>query len=257
MIKLFRNIRRRLLRENRFTRYLIYAIGEIILVVIGILTALQINNWNEQENKITAEKKYLQSLEAEFQTNLSLLDQAMETNIEILESVEALLNLFNPDELAILNERQLSEKIYMAFSRELSYKPSNGVFQDIINSGNLNLIRNENLRRELASFNSTIELYKAQEDEANRNLAQLRDYLNNNGSLRKIIEEGKNNPDYNSVSSSFSNKTLFESIEFENEVMVYILLLRSSNGQRYYGALKAKIEHIVNALRTELKSTAS
>ena len=52
MIKFFRNIRRRLLRENRFTRYLIYAIGEIILVVIGILIALQVNNWNEDRKKL-------------------------------------------------------------------------------------------------------------------------------------------------------------------------------------------------------------
>lgn len=47
MIRFFRSIRQRLLEENRFTRYMLYAIGEIILVVVGILIALQINNWNE------------------------------------------------------------------------------------------------------------------------------------------------------------------------------------------------------------------
>lgn len=47
MIKFFRNIRQHLLSENTFSTYLLYAIGEIILVVIGILIALQINNWNE------------------------------------------------------------------------------------------------------------------------------------------------------------------------------------------------------------------
>lgn len=48
MIKFFRHIRQRLLSESKFSKYLLYAIGEIILVVIGILIALQINNWNEQ-----------------------------------------------------------------------------------------------------------------------------------------------------------------------------------------------------------------
>ncbi|MBO0323144.1 hypothetical protein J0X14_12625 [Muricauda sp. CAU 1633] len=48
MIKFFRRIRQRLLQENRFTKYLLYAIGEIVLVVIGILIALQINTWNEK-----------------------------------------------------------------------------------------------------------------------------------------------------------------------------------------------------------------
>ena len=48
MIKLFRNIRKSLLLENKTSKYLKYAIGEIILVVIGILIALSINNWNQQ-----------------------------------------------------------------------------------------------------------------------------------------------------------------------------------------------------------------
>ena len=45
MIQFFRRIRQKLLEENRFVKYLLYALGEIVLVVIGILIALQINNW--------------------------------------------------------------------------------------------------------------------------------------------------------------------------------------------------------------------
>ena len=51
MIKFFRKIRQKLLTENKFSKYLLYAIGEIVLVVIGILIALQINNWNEQRKE--------------------------------------------------------------------------------------------------------------------------------------------------------------------------------------------------------------
>ncbi|MBT8297716.1 MAG: hypothetical protein KJO52_05225 [Maribacter sp.] len=51
MIKFFRNIRKKLLTENKFSKYLIYAIGEIFLVVLGILIALQINNWNENRKQ--------------------------------------------------------------------------------------------------------------------------------------------------------------------------------------------------------------
>src|SRR6056297_2485873 len=56
MIKFFRKIRQKMLSENKFSKYLIYAIGEIILVVIGILIALQINNWNE--NRLTKKKSF-------------------------------------------------------------------------------------------------------------------------------------------------------------------------------------------------------
>ena len=49
MIKFFRKIRHQLLSENRVSKYILYAIGEIVLVVVGILIALQINNWNENK----------------------------------------------------------------------------------------------------------------------------------------------------------------------------------------------------------------
>lgn len=57
MIKFFRKIRRKLLQGGKFKRYLIYAVGEILLVVIGILIALQINNWNEEQKNHKADKE--------------------------------------------------------------------------------------------------------------------------------------------------------------------------------------------------------
>jgi hypothetical protein len=51
MIKFFRKIRQKLLVENKISKYLLYAIGEVVLVVIGILIALSVNNWNEGNKK--------------------------------------------------------------------------------------------------------------------------------------------------------------------------------------------------------------
>ena len=65
MIKFFRNIRKRLLKENRFNKYLLYAIGEIILVVIGILIALQISNSNEAKKDRAFEIKMLKEVRKE------------------------------------------------------------------------------------------------------------------------------------------------------------------------------------------------
>ena len=58
MIKFFRHIRKKLLSENKFSKYLLYAIGEIILVVIGILIALQINYWNDERKNRAYEQYY-------------------------------------------------------------------------------------------------------------------------------------------------------------------------------------------------------
>jgi hypothetical protein len=65
MIKFFRKIRQKLLSDNKFSKYLIYAVGEIVLVVIGILIALQINNWNEKRKSREAVKIAIEGLIAD------------------------------------------------------------------------------------------------------------------------------------------------------------------------------------------------
>ncbi len=62
MIKFFRRIRKRLLTENKFSKYLLYAIGEIALVMIGILLALQVNNWNEERKERHVELDILRQI---------------------------------------------------------------------------------------------------------------------------------------------------------------------------------------------------
>ncbi len=96
MIKFFRYIRQRLLNENRFSKYLLYAVGEIILVVIGILIALQINNWNEDrkekraiENVLIEIKEDLEKDKAELERSLKQLTEdykAQERIVRVLET---------------------------------------------------------------------------------------------------------------------------------------------------------------------------
>jgi hypothetical protein len=74
MIKFFRKIRQKMLTENKFSKYLIYAIGEIVLVVIGILIALSINNWNEQEKLNSKELAILTELQSALNSNKEILN---------------------------------------------------------------------------------------------------------------------------------------------------------------------------------------
>jgi len=62
MIKFFRNLRQHMIKENKVTKYLLYAIGEIVLVVIGILIALQINNNNEEKQRVKKEYEIMTNL---------------------------------------------------------------------------------------------------------------------------------------------------------------------------------------------------
>ena len=93
MIKFFRKIRQRLVSENKFSKYLIYAIGEIVLVVVGILIALQINNWNENQKINDTVKNYYNQLlqdlnkdKAYIEKTISFLDSSMTNYNTYLDS---------------------------------------------------------------------------------------------------------------------------------------------------------------------------
>jgi len=74
MLKFFRTIRKKLIEEDNVRKYLLYAIGEILLVVIGILIALQVNNWNEERKKTNRENQLLAQLTEDVDLLLEELD---------------------------------------------------------------------------------------------------------------------------------------------------------------------------------------
>jgi len=80
-----------MLNRNQTKKYVLYALGEIILVVIGILIALQINNWNEQQKLDQEEQKLLSALNKEIKTNLSNLERSIQYNDTIIQKSETLL----------------------------------------------------------------------------------------------------------------------------------------------------------------------
>jgi sarcosine oxidase delta subunit len=93
MIKFFRKIRQRLLTENKFSKYLLYAIGEIVLVVIGILIALSINNWNEGRKDRLIEKSILLELGDNLERNIALIDIASAKFIEINKGTTTIIEI--------------------------------------------------------------------------------------------------------------------------------------------------------------------
>jgi len=108
MIKLFRKTRKRLLAENKFSRYLIYAVGEIILVVIGILIALKVNNYNIQE--LNNEK---------FET---IFHEVNENIIADIKSVELAINYYNTKDslIQLVRNDKVTKQMYLE-NRTLFY----------------------------------------------------------------------------------------------------------------------------------------
>src|SRR5680860_868246 len=241
MIKFFRKIRYDLMEKNKTGKYLKYAIGEIILVVIGILIALQINNFNNDKKQRNTEQAYLQSLQTEFKTNLKKINECLTENKERINAVEQMLALFDNNVRDTISDKAISDLMYSIFGGEATYQPSKGVITDIISSGNLNLIKNEHLRQRLASIESTLDFLKLQENGTNTIKDKMSDLLNKNGSIRKVLIQRGINFEHSSISDTVNNKKLFSLIEFENNLLDYYLIIRAANGPRFFGGIKEQL----------------
>ncbi len=95
MLTFLRNIRRSLIEKGALHKYLLYAIGEIALVVIGILIALQINNWNEYRKDRVKEKEILANLAENFELNIATLETDIERHHEFNRSSRIVLNVLD------------------------------------------------------------------------------------------------------------------------------------------------------------------
>ncbi len=92
MIKIFRKTRKNLLKEGKTARYFKYAIGEIVLVVIGILIALQINNWNEEKKNINKGYEILADVRENAESNIIQFQQDIKVNRKVIDSIDIVLN---------------------------------------------------------------------------------------------------------------------------------------------------------------------
>lgn len=160
MIPFFRKIRQTLVSQNKVSKYLLYAIGEIVLVVIGILIALQINNANEARKSRKQEVHYLKNLKTDLQLNIAELDQYIATRNGRIESANKVLEHFEGKPLTDLNDfafHTTNIYIWQKFTQQ------DNTFQELVNSGNLALISNDSIKNGLLNLQSLYQKLKNEE----------------------------------------------------------------------------------------------
>lgn len=157
MIKFFRAFRQNLIGKSKTKRYLIYAIGEIVLVVIGILIALQINNWNEAYKDHQLEQAYYCRLLEDVNQDQLLLDNLKKDNDARLKSNNELIHLLqlktSDREKVIKALRETITKIRFKF------RPSVSAFEDLKSSGKLNILTDFTLKKQLLNYYAVMEGY--------------------------------------------------------------------------------------------------
>ncbi|MDM9631504.1 DUF6090 family protein [Robiginitalea aurantiaca] len=133
------------MEKNKTGKYIQYALGEIILVVIGILIALQINNWNENRKNRIAEADYYCRILEDLELNEKLIDETSElisNKIKLCKELLSDLNKIPNDRSTILNK-------FVVALRQDVFVPSNIAFEDITSSGQLKLLTDLKLKNRL------------------------------------------------------------------------------------------------------------
>ncbi|AVR45418.1 hypothetical protein C7S20_09115 [Christiangramia fulva] len=162
MVNFLRNYRKSLLPGNRFTRYILYAIGEIILVVIGILIALQVNNWNEARKNSQEETVILKNL----QDNLIQAKEQSENYISSDEKLKKLLiTVLNLDDKNLPLDSISDKTFYTALWGIGPDTPIINTYTDLKNSDRLGLIKNQQLREKFTDLETSIAELKSMLDD--------------------------------------------------------------------------------------------
>ena len=150
MIKFFRKIREQLIMEKRFSKYLIYAVGEILLVVIGILIALQLDNWNQNIKNETKETEHLLGLKEDLEKQINLFDTHISFCNQSIDTGESILSDFIIADKLI--EIDSYNKRLSALLHTLSYPDVSRTFKELNTTGQLHLIKEKTLRSEIITF---------------------------------------------------------------------------------------------------------
>ncbi len=229
---------------SNFSKYILYALGEIILVVIGILLALQINNWNEEKKAAKKEHIYLRAIysdlktnDAEFERVLNKTNRVANASFRLLKLKDSLPNQWNSSVFDSLIKKSAGYTVLMI---------DEGAINDINGSGNLSLIKNDSIREKIASWDANLSMLREYETlfkEAVFNFKELsQNYLNLSGDRYKN-EALLNTEDRNKF---YTNKYLNNSI-FEVVTKAFTLM-------KFYEEERKVMQKFQIQIKTELEN---
>jgi hypothetical protein len=155
MLKFFRRIRQNLLFQGKTSRYFKYAIGEIVLVVIGILIALQINTWNKERIEQKKEHTYLTNIKRDLQHQLDSIDIHLSYEKKYIENAKPFLDTyFENDKLVIDSSLMMNLSLLTERKTFVSTDPT---YTDLTSSGNIDLLQDQIFKDKLIVYYQNLE----------------------------------------------------------------------------------------------------
>lgn len=210
MINFFRKIRHQLLDDHRFKKYILYALGEIILVVLGILIALQINKWNQQRLNTIQETEILENLIKELSRNNELNEALVINRLDKKIKSLKLAKRFCENELLVKDTLEFLNTVSYGgvFSGGHIFGERNS-YDELINTGTIQLLTNDSIKKSVADYYGYLNAVK---DRAKVHSSRFSSYTSE---LRPFDTE---NPDYISRFDQEEMISSFRSAEFRKLV---------------------------------------
>ena len=149
MIKFFRKIRYNLMEQNKTGKYFKYAIGEIVLVMVGILLALQVNNWNEGRKTNKIEKQIFENLLTSLKKDSTELIRIVKYQEKSIKQHDKIINSNVLDITSTMSEDSISNMLHDLHNGSFSFFPKYGIYNSIISSKGLDILKSEVIRSKL------------------------------------------------------------------------------------------------------------
>lgn len=231
-----------------------YAIGEILLIVIGILLALAIDNNSQQKALHKKEQVYLVGLLGEFQISAKKLEELIRVNRQSLEGARQLANYISGT-TPLPKEAQLSELLYRTFAYDVNFNPNNALLTEMINSGSLKDISNPQLKLNFTTWMATLEdVIKQEQELAKQREIVLTSFRQGPYSIRTIFDQtgiSEKELGLPGRETTMSNLPLLKEISFENNVLLFMSAAYSTE-QRHYLPMQRDLQAILQLIRQEL-----
>jgi hypothetical protein len=170
--------------ENKTGKYFKYAVGEIVLVVIGILIAIQLNEWRNDRANANQKQKVLLALKSEFQTNLTQLDTIYYYQTRTLNALKKTMNLI--DSINYITSDEVFIETFTDIRYEWSYNPINGALRSAVSSGDIHLIDSERLIELLFSWEDLVKDSYEESARQNKYASDSYSLLNKYTQLREV-----------------------------------------------------------------------
>lgn len=239
-----------MLSDNRFSRYFLYALGEVILVVIGILIALNVNNWNLSRIEKKKEIKYLNNIVLDLQKDLARLDYLIAFREKRMDGDREIIEVINGKPVDDLTG--LTKNVCNSLMEE-RFTPNNNTYMELSSSGNLSLISSDAIKKILLELE---DLYKTNRFAVDHETWDYREYISkpmtkylNLDRLFPVFMGAKTIEEQNILLQDF--QPLFECKEYKNGL--FIILTMSGYFVETYRNIQEKTKKAIELIQAELQ----